>query len=131
LPQGDRLEGVLDAAGGFTRAEAENAFSLSLIRHGRVTPDVLWELKGQTLKKSGLLTLHRGGETFADLGGLDAIKSFCNRALWPGRRSDVRARGVLFCSVLQDQASRRAPRHLEPKRDDPRYSRTSVRSWVR
>ena len=96
LPQGDSLEGVLDAAAGFTRAEAENAFSLSLIRHGRVTPDVLWELKGQTLKKSGLLTLHRGGETFADLGGLDAIKSFCNRALRPGRRSDVRARGVLL-----------------------------------
>jgi len=30
---------------------------------------VLWELKGQALKKSGLLTLHRGGETFADLAG--------------------------------------------------------------
>ena len=96
LPQGDSLEGVLDAAAGFTRAEAENAFSLSLIRHGRVTPDVLSELKGQTLKKSGLLTLHRGGETFADLGGLDAIKSFCTRALRPGRRSDARARGVLL-----------------------------------
>jgi len=96
LPQGDSLEGVLDAAAGFTRAEAENAFSLSLIRHGRVTPEVLWELKGQTLKKSGLLALHRGGETFADLGGLDAIKAFCNRALRPGRRSDVRARGVLL-----------------------------------
>jgi hypothetical protein len=96
LPHGDSLEGVLDAAAGFTRAEAENAFSLSLIRHGRVTPDVLWELKGQTLKKSGLLTLHRGGETFSDLGGLDAVKSFCTRALRPGRRSDVRARGVLL-----------------------------------
>jgi SpoVK/Ycf46/Vps4 family AAA+-type ATPase len=76
--------------------EAENAFSLSLVRHDRVAPEVLWELKGQTLKKSGLLTLHRGGETFADLGGLETLKSFCTRALRPGRRSDVRARGVLL-----------------------------------
>jgi SpoVK/Ycf46/Vps4 family AAA+-type ATPase len=40
--------------------------------------------------------LHRGGETFSDLGGLEAIKSFCTRALRPGRRSDVQARGVLL-----------------------------------
>jgi hypothetical protein len=96
LPAGDGLTVVLDAAAGLTRVEAENAFSLSLVRHNRVTPEVLWELKAQTLKKSGLLTLHRGGETFADLGGLDALKSFCTRALRPGRRSDVRARGVLL-----------------------------------
>ena len=57
---------------------------------------MLWELKAQTLKKSGLLTLHRGGETFADLGGLEALKSFCTRALRPGRRADVQARGVLL-----------------------------------
>ena len=58
---------------------------------------MLWELKGQTLKKSGLLTLHRGGETFADLGGLDAIKSFCTRALRPGQVVLMcAARGVLL-----------------------------------
>ena len=48
------------------------------------------------LKKSGLLNLHRGGETFADLGGLEALKSFCSRALRPGRPEGVRARGVLL-----------------------------------
>src|SRR5271168_4203728 len=96
LPEGEGLTAVLDAAAGLTRVEAENALSLSLVRHNRVTPDVLWELKAQTLKKSGLLTLHRGGESFADLGGLEALKSFCTRALRPGRRSDARARGVLL-----------------------------------
>src|SRR5262249_59796143 len=94
LPKGDGPTAVLDAAVGLTRVEAENAFSLSLVRHNRVAPDVLWELKAQTLKKSGLLTLHRGGETFADLGGLEALKSFCSRALRLGRRTDVRARGL-------------------------------------
>jgi hypothetical protein len=96
LLNGNGLTAVLDGAAGLTRVEAENAFSLSLVRHNRIASGVLWELKAQTLKKSGLLTLHRGGETFADLGGLDALKSFCTRALRPGRRSDVRARGVLL-----------------------------------
>ncbi len=96
LPEGESLDAVLDAAAGLTRVEAENAFSLSLVRHGRLAPDVLWEIKSGTLKKAGLLTLHRGGETFADLGGLDALKSFCARALRPGRPEGVRARGALL-----------------------------------
>ena len=44
LPDGDALGAVLDAAAGLTRVEAENAFSLSLVRHGRLAPDVLWEI---------------------------------------------------------------------------------------
>jgi hypothetical protein len=96
LPAGDGLAAVLDASAGLTRMEAENAFSLSLVRHGRLAPEVLWEIKAGMLKKSGLLTLHRGGETFAGLGGLEALKSFCSRALRPGRPEVVRARGVLL-----------------------------------
>jgi hypothetical protein len=99
LPAGEHLDAVLDAAAGLTRMEAENAFSLALVRHGTLAPDVLWELKGQALKKSGLLTLHRGGETFADLGGLDALKSFCTRALRHGRRDGVCPRGILLLGV--------------------------------
>ena len=100
LPEGDGLGAVFDAAAGLTRVEAENAFSLSLIRHGRVTPEVLWELKAQALRKSGLMTIHRGGETFADLGGLDALKAFCRRSL-AGRTSSplARPRGVLLLGV--------------------------------
>ncbi len=96
LPADDGLTAMLDAAAGLTRVEAENAFSLSLVRHGRLAPEVLWEIKAGMLKKSGLLSLHRGGETFADLGGLGALKSFCSRALRPGRPEGVRARGVLL-----------------------------------
>jgi ATPase family associated with various cellular activities (AAA) len=100
LPEGDDLGLVLDAAAGLTRMEAENAFSLSLVRHGKVVPETLWELKTGMLKKSGLLSLHRGGEKFADLGGLDALKSFSRKALTGGRRGPgVRARGVLLLGV--------------------------------
>ncbi|MCA9082278.1 MAG: AAA family ATPase, partial [Planctomycetaceae bacterium] len=79
LPHGTELETVLDAAAGLTRMEAENAFSLSLVRHGRVTAEAVWELKTQTLKKSGALELHRGREDFSSLGGLAALKAFCKR----------------------------------------------------
>jgi hypothetical protein len=99
LPDGERLATVLDAAAGLTRFEAENAFSLSLVRHRQISPDAVWELKSQTLKKSGLLQLHRGNERFADLGGLESLKSFCLRATRRQQgNSLVRPRGVLLLS---------------------------------
>jgi hypothetical protein len=101
IPDGPELENVLDAAAGLTRYEAEGAVSLSLVRHGRVTAESIWELKSQMLKKSGLLSLHRGGDGFANLGGLDAMKSFCLRAMvCQGHRDPLRRpRGVLLLGV--------------------------------
>lgn len=100
-PEGPELLTVLDAAAGLTRYEAEGAFSLSLIRHGRVTAEAVWELKSQMLKKSGLLSLHRGSESFSDLGGLEAMKSFCLRAIrCQGHDNPLkRPRGVLLLGV--------------------------------
>jgi len=81
LPVGADLDRVLDAAAGLTRYEVENAFSLSLIRHRRIEPDAVWELKEGMLKKSGLLHLHRGSERFDTLGGLQGLKAFCLRSM--------------------------------------------------
>ena len=74
LPEDDELNGVLDAAVGLTRFEAEGAFSLSLVRDGRIQPEAIWSIKSQQLKKSGLVTLHQGSESFDQLGGLNALK---------------------------------------------------------
>lgn len=100
LPSGSELQTLLDAASGLTRHEAEAAFSLSLVRSARITADAVWELKTQTLKKSGLLTLYRGEEDFSRLGGLAALKAFCKRALLqPSRGNPLkRPRGVLLLS---------------------------------
>lgn len=98
LPPGPELQRLLDAAAGLTRYEAENAFSLSLVQHGQLQAQTLWELKAQMLKKSALLQLHRGGESFADLGGLDSLKTFCKRALRPIANAIIRPRGVLLLS---------------------------------
>ena len=101
VPDGDgELARLLDAAAGLTRFEAEGAFSLSLVRHARLQPEAIWELKTGMLKKSGLLTLHRGSESFDDLGGLAALKAFCAKAL-AGRDDGrtVKPRGILLLGV--------------------------------
>ncbi len=116
LPERDELTRVLNAASGLTRYEAEGAFSLSLVRHGRIEPSAIWELKSQTLKKSGLLSLYTGGERFEQLGGLDALKSFCLRALRTTSQF-VKPRGLLllgipgtgksaFCKALGNETGR-------------------------
>jgi hypothetical protein len=100
LPNGVELERVLDASSGLTRYEAENAYSLSLVRHGRVTPEAVWELKSQILRKSGLLQLYRGNEDFRTLGGLSALKAFCKRSLLqPRANTKSKPRGVLLLGV--------------------------------
>ena len=127
LPDGDGLGAVLDAAAGLTRFEAENAFSLSLVRHGRLAADVLWELKTQALKKSGLLGLHRGGETFADLGGLEALKALLRprpAARPPRRRPRPRAS---CCSGRRARARAPSPRPWATRRAGRRWSSTSGR----
>jgi len=100
LPTPGDFQRVLDASSGLTRFEAEGAFSLSLVRRSQLEPETLWEIKAQTLKKSGLLTLHRGQETFAGLGGLESLKAFCLRAMRKQGTSQphLRPRGVLLLS---------------------------------
>lgn len=98
MPEEPELRHLLDAAAGLTRQEAEGAFSLSLVQSGRLNPAAVWELKAQALEKSGLLRLHRGTERFADLGGLDAVKAFCSKALATASVK-ARPRGVLLLGV--------------------------------
>jgi hypothetical protein len=101
LPTGRDWETVLDAAAGLTRYEAEGAFSLSLVRHDRLQAEAVWSIKEGLLKKSGLLQLYRGQESFDSLGGLHALKAFCRRALLQSRRlaSRPRPRGLLLVSL--------------------------------
>ena len=126
LPDGVELDRVLDAAAGLTRYEAENAFSLSSVRHRRIEPESIWELKAGMLKKSGLLQLYRGGERFENLGGLESLKAFCLRAMRNQGNRDPRqasARGV-YCSGFLALGKAPTQRPSERKRAVPRSSWT-------
>jgi len=107
---------LIDAAAGLTRFEAEGAFSLSIARDKCVKADTVWELKSGMLKKAGLLELYRGGETFADIGALDALKVFTKNVLAP-RTDNLRAKGIMllsppgcgkskFCKALGNETKR-------------------------
>ena len=76
--------------------EAENAVALGLVKHHRLEASTIWQLKAAELKKSNLLTLYRGEESFAGLGGLEALKSFCRRALRPKPADKPKARGIVL-----------------------------------
>jgi ATP-dependent 26S proteasome regulatory subunit len=99
-PTADEVQAVVDASRGLTRQEAENAYALSFVRNNKLTADVIWNIKAQTLEKSGTLTLYRGDANFQNLGGLDNLKQFCLRAMRrQGEKNvDKRPKGVLLLS---------------------------------
>ncbi len=117
LPSGNELNAILDASAGLTRLECENAFSLSLVRHARITSETVWEIKSQTLLKGGLLTLHRNQGDFSMLGGLDSLKAFCKRSIQRSGNSIIKPKGVMllsppgcgksqFCKLLGSETGR-------------------------
>jgi hypothetical protein len=117
LPSGIELNAILDAAAGLTRLEEENAFSLSLVRHARITSETVWEIKSQTLLKGGLLTLHRNQGDFSMLGGLASLKAFCKRSIQRSGNANIKPKGVMllsppgcgksqFCKLLGSETGR-------------------------
>ncbi len=97
------METVLDAPPGWVDPllRPRETFSLSLVRHGQIAAEAIWELKSGMLKKSGLLSLHRSNDDFRSLGGLTSLKAFCKRSLLQPSRHDVlkHPRGVLLLGV--------------------------------
>lgn len=111
LPEESDLQKLLDASAGLTRMEAENAFSLSLVRSGKITPETVWEMKSQMLKKSGLVTLYRGQDDFRAWAGWPRSRHFANRPSGFSLRLTLRGWHVAyFCSHHPDVASRSSAR---------------------
>jgi hypothetical protein len=98
------LPRILDAAAGMTRYEAENAFSLCLVRQRPedsplewrpyLDPEVIFDLKAQAIAKSGLAKMYKGTESFADIGGLAQIKH--HLSLCAGVTGDLQPKGIVL-----------------------------------
>jgi hypothetical protein len=69
-------ETALDAAGGLTTIEAENAFALSVVEAKAIMPAVIAREKAQAIKKNGLLEIIAAKESLASIGGLDVLKDW-------------------------------------------------------
>ena len=69
-------EKVLDAAGGLTTIEAENAFALSVVQTKAIDPDVVAKEKAQAVKKNGLLEIIETSESLESIGGLGVLKDW-------------------------------------------------------
>jgi AAA+ superfamily predicted ATPase len=67
---------LLDAACGLTSLEAENAFSLSVVESGRLTPGIVSREKANEVKKDGLLEICPAAEQLNDIGGLEELKAW-------------------------------------------------------
>jgi hypothetical protein len=70
-------ERAVDALVGLPAFCAEQSLAISLTPQG-VDFDALWERKRQAIEQTKGLSIHRGGNKFADLGGLEGIKKFGN-----------------------------------------------------
>lgn len=89
-PTGEALGALVETGTGLTSSELENALSLSLVRKKEFDAKIIAEIKGQMIKRQGILELCKYDETFENLGGMDVIKDFTLRTA----RHEL-ARGVL------------------------------------
>ena len=72
-PSEATVAACVDALIGLAAFPAEQVLALALSRNG-VDLDRLWERKRQAIEQTPGLSIWRGGETFADIGGCETIK---------------------------------------------------------
>jgi len=68
-------ENTIKAARGLSAFGAEQAMALSLSKTG-IDTETLWEHKRKMVEQTKGLRVYTGGETFADIGGIEQIKEF-------------------------------------------------------
>lgn len=98
-----RLE-IAAACGGLPSHKINDILSLSRNSTGpaftAASPKRIRDYRASLINASGLLKVYGGGETFADVGGLDALKTFLTRILKPRDPGfPARPRGVMLHGV--------------------------------
>lgn len=70
---------ILDAGSGLTSTEFQDACAYSAAEKRALDVNVINRIKAETLKKGGILEVINPGVTFAELGGLQEIKSWTSK----------------------------------------------------
>lgn len=90
------VQRAIDATIGLAAFPAEQAIAMSISPQGLDLVG-LWERKRQMIEQTPGLTVWRGGETFADIGGVDNAKTFLTRLV----RGKQPPRAVVFIDELE------------------------------
>ncbi len=75
-PEGESRDQLLDSACGLTTIEAENAFALSVVESGGLSPQIVAREKANEVRKSGLLEVCASVAALNDIGGLELLKQW-------------------------------------------------------
>jgi hypothetical protein len=89
------------AAKGLTEFESETAFALSLIQKGYFSTRVISEIKGQMIRKSGLMEFWEPAD-INDVGGLNNFKAFIenrSKAFNPDNTTLPQIKGILLVGI--------------------------------
>jgi hypothetical protein len=101
VPKIDRAK-CADALAGLGPFAAEQNFSMCLdMEGGPILMDEMWERKRKTIEQTPGLSIYRGKETFADLGGLKNIKQYFTALL----KGTAPPRGIVWIDEIQDAMS--------------------------
>ncbi len=86
-------------ASGMTEIEAEQAYSLSLVKSGYFSSRVVSDLKSQIIRKSGILELYEPAD-IKDVGGLDNLKDYIQKRLDAIQSNDLnRPKSMLLLGI--------------------------------
>jgi AAA+ superfamily predicted ATPase len=96
------LTPILAAASGLTTGEAEDAFALSIVETGDISPDIIQREKANTIRKNGILEIVDYPTSLDGIGGLENLKAWVtnNRHLYTEAAAAFGAqppRGFLAC----------------------------------
>lgn len=78
-PDAATLDGAAEAARGLTSTEAEDVMALTVVQGKPLDPLLIAAEKAHSLKKGGLLEIVETQATLADVGGLEALKTWLLR----------------------------------------------------
>lgn len=87
---------AVEAVQGLAAFPAEQVTAMSLRREG-LDVDALWERKRQMIEQTPGLKVSRGGETFADIGGVQNAKDFLGRVM----KGNARPNAVVFIDEIE------------------------------
>jgi len=88
-------------ARGLTEFEAETAFAYALVKKGTFAPSVISDVKGQMIRKSGLMQFWEPA-AIEDVGGLSVLKDFIQRravAFTENGAAFPRPKGILLVGI--------------------------------